>query len=137
MPRRPFTLDEAIALLPRLEPLMRALVEKRQAMQERQQALEQIRARAMGDGGALRGEGVQRLKQELEQLVGEINGGIEQIGAWGVVVKDLDKGLVDFLSVRGGKEVFLCWRLGEPTIAYWHGLDEGFAGRKPIRGDPL
>ena len=55
--------------------------------------------------------------------------GIHELGA---VVKDLDDGLVDFPARVEGEEAFLCWRLGEEEIGYWHGLDEGFAGRKPL-----
>ena len=50
----------------------------------------------------------------------------------GAIVKDLDDGLVDFPALRGGEEVLLCWRLGEDEVAYWHGLEEGFAGRKRL-----
>ena len=52
--------------------------------------------------------------------------------ALGVLVKDLDRGLVDFPALRDGEEVLLCWQVGEGEIAYWHGLEEGFAGRKPL-----
>ena len=50
----------------------------------------------------------------------------------GAIVKDLDEGLVDFPAVRDGEEILLCWRLGEEEVAYWHGLEEGFAGRQPL-----
>jgi hypothetical protein len=50
----------------------------------------------------------------------------------GALVKDLDDGLVDFPARRGAEEILLCWRLGEEEIAFWHGLDEGFSGRKPL-----
>ena len=54
-----------------------------------------------------------------------------------LVVKDLDQGLVDFLARRGREQVFLCWRLGEPEIRYWHRLQDGFANRKPLQEDPV
>jgi len=57
---------------------------------------------------------------------------LEEIQDLGVVVKDLDTGLVDFPSVREGRDVLLCWRLGEDEVAFWHGYDDGFAGRQPI-----
>ena len=57
---------------------------------------------------------------------------MEQIQAAGVLVKDLDQGLLDFPSLREGEEILLCWHVGEGDIKYWHGLEEGFAGRKPI-----
>ena len=49
-----------------------------------------------------------------------------------MLVKDLDRGLVDFPALRDGEEVLLCWQVGEGEVAYWHGLEEGFAGRKPL-----
>jgi hypothetical protein len=54
------------------------------------------------------------------------------LAALGVVVKDLDAGLVDFPAERDGRAVFLCWQLGEDEVAFWHGVEEGFAGRKPL-----
>jgi len=57
---------------------------------------------------------------------------IEQVQEFGCVIKDLDMGLIDFPTLLRGVEVYLCWKLGEPTIAHWHGTSEGFASRKPI-----
>ena len=64
----------------------------------------------------------------------ELRRGIEQIHEFGCVVKDLDAGLIDFPALRQGQEVFLCWRLGESNIAFWHTIQEGFGGRKPLGG---
>ncbi len=69
---------------------------------------------------------------------------IEAVQSTGCLIKDLDLGLLDFPALYRGQEVYLCWRLGEPAIGYWHGVEEGFRGRKPIdddfrrnhRGDP-
>jgi hypothetical protein len=57
---------------------------------------------------------------------------VDRIQEAGVVVKDLDVGLVDFPSMLEGEEIYLCWKLGEEHIAFWHGIDEGFTGRKPL-----
>ena len=62
---------------------------------------------------------------------------IEQMQELGCVIKDLDTGLLDFPTLFRGKEVYLCWKLGEPSIGFWHGVDEGFRGRKPIDQDFL
>jgi len=70
-----------------------------------------------------------------EALGAQIAEGTRRIEALGCVVKDLDRGLVDFPSRREDQTVFLCWRLGETSIRYWHGLKEGFAGRKPLEQD--
>ena len=59
----------------------------------------------------------------------------ERLERLGVLVKDLDRGLVDFPALRDGEEVLLCWQVGEDEVAFWHGVDEGFAGRKPLPFD--
>ena len=132
MPPKLFTLDEANRLLPSLGPLVRRLGELRQMLQEHQQVLEEFRAAVGRSGGGMPGGRFAEARIEAERLTGEIAEGIGRIEGWGCVVKDLDQGLVDFLSRRAGETVFLCWRLGEPSIKYWHGLKEGFAGRKPL-----
>jgi hypothetical protein len=60
---------------------------------------------------------------------------VERLEELGVVIKDLDAGLVDFPALRDGDDVLLCWRVGEPSVEFWHDLEEGFAGRKPIDWD--
>jgi hypothetical protein len=136
MTPRLFTPDEANRLIPTLEPLMRRLQAKRQQLRERQQALEEFRARASRDGGVVPGSEVAEAKTEAARLLSEIQEGAQQIESWGCLLKDLDRGLVDFLARRGREQVFLCWHLGEAEIRYWHGLQEGFAGRKPLQEDP-
>jgi len=135
MPPKLFTLDEANRLLPSLEPLVRRLSELQQMLRERQQVLEEFRAAVGRSGGGMPGGRFADARIEAERLTGEITEGIRLAEEWGCVVKDLDQGLVDFLSRRAGETVFLCWRLGETSIQYWHGLKEGFAGRKPLDQD--
>jgi hypothetical protein len=132
MPPKFFTLDEANQLLPSLDPLVRRLVELRQMLREHQQVLDEFRAAVGRSGGGMPGGRFAEARIEAERLTGEIDEGIQQIEEWGCVVKDPDQGLIDFLSRRAGETVFLCWRLGETSIRYWHGLKEGFAGRKPL-----
>jgi hypothetical protein len=136
MPPKLFTLDEANHLVPTLEPLLRRLVEQRQALREHAQVIEEFRAEAGKSGGGMPGGRFGKARAAAETLGTQIAEGIGRIEALGCVVKDLDQGLVDFLSRRGDETVFLCWRLGETSIRYWHGLKEGFAGRKPLEDDP-
>jgi len=70
----------------------------------------------------------------FQTLVEEINEVVEQVNELGCLVKDIDAGLVDFYGIREGEPVFLCWQFGEPAVAHWHPLDEGFASRQPIEG---
>jgi hypothetical protein len=71
------------------------------------------------------------LEEERERLAGEVQEEIAKLEVIGVEVKSLE-GLVDFRALRSGRTVYLCWRLGEATVGYWHELDAGFTGRKPI-----
>jgi hypothetical protein len=72
--------------------------------------------------------------ERLRRLAGEITSAVEHVNGFGCLVKDLERGLVDFYALQDDEPVFLCWQFGEPAVAHWHGLEEGFAGRKPIEG---
>jgi hypothetical protein len=80
---------------------------------------------------------VRALAESREHSARALQESIESITQLGVQVKDLNTGLVDFPTLYRGEEVLLCWRLGEPAIGHWHGLEEGFRGRKPIDTDFL
>ena len=71
-------------------------------------------------------------KNRGQEVARDLQQTIEKIQEFGCVVKDLDIGLIDFPTLLNGEEVYLCWKLGEPGIQFWHGVDEGFRGRKPI-----
>lgn len=73
----------------------------------------------------------------LRELAGEIAAAVERVNDLGCLVKDLEMGLVDFYALREGEPIFLCWQFGEPGVTHWHGVDEGFAGRRPIEGVEL
>ena len=73
-----------------------------------------------------------RKKSEHDETAEALVEVINRIQETGVLVKDLDIGLVDFPSLLEGEEIYLCWKLGEDHIAFWHGVDEGYTGRKPI-----
>jgi len=86
-------------------------------------------------GGILDQAAWRRDADRLAQLTGQVQEGLHEVVELGGVPKDLDLGLVDFPHLRHGREVNLCWRFGEKDIDYWHGLDEGYASRKPLSGD--
>jgi len=133
MQGRYFTLEQALALLPRLTELLTALQEARRALQAQDQAVtERYERRVRGNGHVQGGEELARQQAELAAGVEALKEQVAAIEALGCVLKDLDTGLVDFPALREGREVYLCWRLGEPTIAWWHDLDTGFAGRQPL-----
>lgn len=136
MATRYFTVEEANSLLPELRVILEHLEARRRELEEHQQSLEAIRQQAGGNGHRLAGEEFQRLKREAEFILEECNTAIKKIETFGCVLKDLHMGLIDFPSMRDGQEVFLCWKPDESEVGYWHGLTEGFAGRKPIRSHP-
>jgi len=68
----------------------------------------------------------------MEREAEAVAAAVEELNRLGVLVKDLDRGLVDFPALRQGEEVLLCWQVGEDEVAFWHGVEEGFAGRKPL-----
>jgi hypothetical protein len=132
MQERHFTLEEARALLPRLIPMLEALREGARALAglERQSA-SQRNARARTNGAIHHGAESGR-PADVERAVRALEEQLAAIQALGVVVKDVDQGLIDFPSLREGRTVYLCYRLGEPTVAWWHEIAAGFAGRQPL-----
>ncbi len=133
MAERYFTVADVEALIPDLSRIMKPVVSAHaevSAMQERMQA-EQQRI-AMAGGGVLDRRAWRADKDKIERLTGEIRRGLAEIVELGGAPKDLGLGLVDFPHLRDGREVNLCWRYGEREIRHWHGLDEGYAGRKPL-----
>ena len=132
MAPRHFTLAEANALLAEVRPLTEQLVEHRAALAAAQAERKQLALQIAGNGGGADVSGAATLDEQiaLEHAgVARCVNGIHELGG---VVKDPDSGLVDFPARVEGVEAFLCWRLGEHEIAYWHGIDEGFSGRKPL-----
>jgi len=127
-----FTRESAEALLPRVEPLLRELQASRADLAAVEKRAAALQIRLSGNGHLHRGE-VEEVRAEVGRLNDEINSRLQEIAGLGVLVKDLDMGLIDFPALRDGREVYLCWRLGEEArIAWWHETDAGFAGRQPF-----
>lgn len=133
MPERTFTLDEAQELLPVLEGLLRQAISAKKQIEEVDKELKEVAHRVFLTGGMLLPlVRLARRKAEREKSAQQVKDAVSEINATGVQVKDLDIGLLDFPCVVDGQTVLLCWKLGEKAITHWHGLEEGFAGRKPI-----
>ena len=132
MAPRYFTLEEANAALDELRPVAEQMVAKRRELVDAQGRRAALGAQVGANGGDLTPSDFAEADEELERAASELARCVERIQAEGVLVKDLDQGLLDFPALRGDEEVLLCWHVGEHEIAYWHGLEEGFAGRKPI-----
>lgn len=128
-----FSLSEAESLRGQLEPLLIEAIEARRKIGEVDEKLDELAERIQRSGGMLVPyDRASQWRREYNHLAGAIRNAVERIHATGCVVKDIEVGLLDFPSRIDGQDVFLCWRLGEDRIRFYHGMDEGFAGRKPI-----
>jgi hypothetical protein len=137
MPKR-FTLAEAQRLLPRLDTLLREAIGLKSEFEEAGRALKDLQERLMMLGGVLVDrEKALAVRQRRDAAAARLRSAIEAVQETGCIVKDLDIGLVDFPTLFRGEEVYLCWKLGEEGIGFWHGVDEGFRGRKAIDQDFL
>jgi hypothetical protein len=128
-----FSLQEARGMLPVLEGMLRGTMEAKQLIEEIEAELQDLTQTIFLNGGTLVDvRHVARRKAEKEKAMQRAKDAVAEMNAIGVQVKDLDIGLLDFPCKVGEEVVLLCWKLGESSITHWHGLEEGFAGRKPI-----
>ena len=132
MPRR-FTLWEAERLLPQIQDWMREAVSLKSQYDAAEQTMRALSERIMVMGGiVVDGRRAAEDKARRDSTAQHLRSILESMQESGCLVKDLEKGLVDFPTLFHGEEVYLCWKLDEPGIRFWHGVDEGFAGRKAI-----
>jgi hypothetical protein len=137
MPKR-FTHAEAQSLIPQVGHLLSDAVAAKTEYQEAERAIQQFTERVMMMGGiTVDRERAIDARSRRDSAAKALRAAIEQLQETGCVLKDLDIGLVDFPTLLRGVEVYLCWKLGEPAIEYWHGVEEGFGGRKAIDQDFL
>src|SRR5271167_2817115 len=130
---RLFSLTEAERARREVEPLLVDAMEARRKLADLDEKLGEVSHRIQMMGGiSVAYESVAHLRVEHNRLVTQIQDALDRIHATGCFVKDLETGLVDFPSVLGDQEIYLCWRLGEDRIRFWHRQDEGFSARKPI-----
>jgi hypothetical protein len=129
-----FTEEEANAALTVVRPTVKRLVAARKLFVDAARRLETVQGRVAGNGGGLDPQRVRDVQEGAAEAAAAITEIVAELEALGVQVKDLDEGLVDFPAQHPERDepVLLCWRLGEDEVSYWHGLDEGFAGRKPL-----
>lgn len=133
MAEKYFTRREAEELLPFIEPMLNEARNEKKKLEAAQEKLVLASARIMAMGGSIPPFAeLAKRKAAAERFSGRLAEKIEKIQQTGCVVKDVDEGLVDFPCLIDGQEALLCWKLGEKRIDWWHGLEEGFAGRKPL-----
>ena len=127
---RLFTLEEANAAVVELRPVVAEMVEHGRALAEAQREQRALVTRIAGNGGDMQPSDLQELAARIQREADAIAACAQRIDAAGAQIKSLEEGLLDFPSLRDDEFVLLCWKLGEDDIRYWHGVDEGFAGRK-------
>ncbi len=122
-----FTPQEATRLLSDIKPIIRRLIEKKRIADNLKEELERYRLLGLKTGEwKAKAEYLERVAEEIMDIV-------EMLADMGVVVRDIDMGLIDFPAERYGERVYLCWRYGEKEVMFWHKAEEGLAGRKPLR----
>ena len=126
-----FTREEAESLLPQISIVLLQIQDHRKVMQQKEEELGALHAQAMGNGHQLHIR-INKLQKELAQLIQTMQELVNELRSFGCELKDPSMGLIDFLSLRNGREVYLCWHLGEEHIDFWHYPDAGFAGRQPL-----
>lgn len=137
MPRY-FSLLEAERLLPEVEGLLRGLLQLRTDYQRTETELQGLLQRIAVAGGMIPPrEKISQLKTRKDAAARGLQTSIKKLGEIGCLLKDIDIGLVDFPTLYRGNEVYLCWKLGETSISFWHHVDAGFPGRQAIDSEFL
>jgi hypothetical protein len=137
MPKH-FTIEQAGRLIPRLQELVRDAMARNAGYRDAERAIVSSTGRIVMMGGMTvdRASAIDA-RARRDSAATQLRESLDAIQQLGCLVKDLEVGLADFPTLYRGREVFLCWKLGETAIGFWHGEDEGFAGRKPIDRDFL
>ena len=131
MPRT-FTPEEANEALVELRPIVERMVQHRRNLTAAQVQQAELVTRIAGNGGDMVPSDLHEVVDAIKREAAAISDCAERINALGAEVKSLEEGLLDFPAKRGDEVVLLCWKLGEDEIHYWHRVDEGFGGRKPL-----
>jgi hypothetical protein len=131
--QKTFTLDEAHKLLPVLRSLLKRAMADKAVIEEIEKEQQDLKHRVLLSGGLLLDvPALARRRAERDKAFQDIKDSLAEMDAIGVQVKDLDMGLLDFPCAVDDEIVLLCWKYGEEKIEFWHGMEEGFKGRKPI-----
>jgi hypothetical protein len=127
-PRRRYTLEEANALVPEVRAVLLQLAVEQRRLDA---AHAEMHRRLASDGDPDAAADASRSEAEVSEIGEGIRSLVAHLEELGVQLRDPEMGLVDFPAERDGRPVWLCWRLADATVAYWHGTDEGYATRRP------
>jgi len=133
-----FTLEQATRLLPHMTVYLQEAIEQKAAYEEAEHEIQAFCQRVTVMGGMVVDHALNiDSKNKRDEAAQRLRAAVEAVQSAGAQIKDLDTGLIDFLTLYRGVEVCLCWKLGEDAIEYWHSTEEGFRGRKAIDGEFL
>lgn len=135
-----YLLDEANDQLGDLEPILLGLREQRQELIRLRdivlEAESEVPAETGASGGSdrheLSAEDLRRVRLRMQGLIDQMQAAVGRLDELGIVLRDIETGLIDFPALVSGRQVWLCWRLGEREVGWWHELTSGVAGRRPI-----
>ena len=126
-----YTLDEANALVPQVRSILLQLAVEKGRLERAVASLAVHGEQAASNGNSAHSDELARAEAEMTEIGGGMRALVEHLETMGIELRDLEQGLVDFPGLRDGEPVWLCWRLAEPDIAFWHPLDQGFSSRQP------
>jgi hypothetical protein len=130
-----FTVSEANRILPLVRVIVRDIVDLARDLRERHERLSRLRPKERGLLGEAYQEELQQVQEEFERDQERMRGYEEELRKLGIELKDYYTGLIDFPCWKENREVYLCWKHGEPEVLYWHELDAGFGGRQRLKGE--
>ncbi|MEA2536034.1 MAG: hypothetical protein QOF11_268 [Chloroflexota bacterium] len=117
-----YTLDRANDRIADLDGMLTLLRTQRDELRELKTTFE----------GTESADDQRRLRLRMQGLVDQMQASVARIDGWGITLRDIDTGMIDFPALVSGRQVWLCWQLGEGSVAWWHELEDGFAGRRPL-----
>jgi len=129
---RHFTVEEANRLLPWVREVLQNLRALRRETQGLEREISALTQRLQTNGSRSLAEALGWRRRALASLHRRLAEGLSTLEGQGILLRDLDRGLVDFPALREGRRIYLCWQEGEPRVLYWHEVDAGFAGRQPL-----
>jgi hypothetical protein len=138
-----YDLDAANAAVPELDGIVSVLAEQRaELVRLRDEVLagtgggdggtRTVAERRPGAGDEVRVDDLRLTRLRMQGLIDQMAAGVARIDALGLTLRDIEHGLVDFPALVSGRQIWLCWQRGETAIGWWHGLDTGFSGRRPL-----
>ncbi|HET7167710.1 MAG TPA: DUF2203 domain-containing protein [Candidatus Limnocylindrales bacterium] len=128
-----FDVDAANEALTEVAPLLATLSDQRsELIRLRDQTLAAHAAASSGGGPGIDEGEAQRIRLRMQGIVDQMAAAVARIDALGITLRDIERGLIDFPALAAGRQVFLCWELGETVIAFWHDVDTGYGSRRPL-----